>query len=120
MALKSYELAIRQRGTLHFIASDPTNIVLIPHTKSFVDGTKKFVPGTPRIGQDFKVIWGGENGIVRQTPNGVRRFDFILVGMPDAIVSVGDQFQSGKAVVEYVYPFNGYEVKAGGVIHGGE
>lgn len=117
MTLKPSELAIRRKGTKHFIDSDPTSIILIPHVEEFVAGTKKSVPQSPREPQNFKVIWGGGDGIVRNTPNGVHRFDFILVGEYDAVVSIGDKFHDKKAVVEFIWPSNEYEVKAGGVIH---
>ena len=118
MISNEYEMAIHRKGTEYFIASDPTVIALVPHTEQFTNGTKKSVPQSPREEQVFKVIWGGDTGIVRQTPNGARRFDFILVGKHDAEISIGDKFQNGKATVEYVFPSNGYETKAGGVIHG--
>lgn len=116
MISNEYEMAIHRKGTEYFINADPTSLILVPHVEQFVGGTKRNVAQSPRPVQIFKIIWGGDNGIVRQTPNGTRRFDFILVGKYDAEVSVGDQF--ANLVVEYVFPFNGYEVKAGGVIHG--
>ncbi len=117
MTLKPFELAMRRKGTKHFIDSDPTSIILTPYLEESVGGTKKSVPQPPRDAQNFKVIWGGGDGIVRTTPNGVHRFDFILVGEHDAIVSIGDKFHNKKAVVSYIWPSNEYEVKAGGVIH---
>lgn len=118
MTLNAFELAVHRKGTKRFIDSDPTSIVLIPNLSEVVGGTKKNVPQTPRDAQNFKVIWGGEDGIVRQTPNGTRRFNFILVGEYDATVAIGDTFENGKCVIEYVFPSNDYEVKCGGVYHG--
>lgn len=118
MALKPLELAIHQNGTQAFIAADPTEIVLTPHQEQIVGGTKKLVPQPARNSQTFKIIWAGDTGIVRRTPNGVRSFDFIIVGLHDAEVAIGDHFEDDKFVIDYVFPPNGYEVKAGGVCNG--
>ena len=77
-----------------------------------VNGTKSFIPGTNRAEQSFKVIWMGENGIIRQpsSDGGVRRFDFVLVGSYDATLAIGDYWtvNGQENRIEYVYPFNGY------------
>jgi len=120
MALKEAELAIHRKGTARFIDADLTEIVLRPIGEQWVDGTKRLVPQSPRPLQKFKIIWPGDNGIVRPTPNGVRKFSFYLLGNYDAVVEIGDTFSIGteKFVIEYVFPDNGYEVKAGGNAHG--
>lgn len=123
MALSAVELALHRKSTERFIASDPTEITLISRgTESIVNGTKTFSPGEERLEQSFKVIWNGDNGIVRQpdSSGGVRRFDFILVGRHDAELDIGDywQVEDQENRIEYIYPDNGYEVKAGGVSNG--
>jgi len=123
MALSTVELAIHRKNTDNFISADRTYIVLTPRgTESMVNGTKVFIPGNDRAEQSFKIIWMGENGIVRtpSTDGGVRRFDFVLVGSYDAAVDVGDywEVEDQENRIEYVYPFNGYEVKAGGISNG--
>jgi hypothetical protein len=123
MAMSAVELAIHRKSTDHFISSDRTDIVLTTRgTESMVNGTKSFSSGVERPEQSFKVIWMGENGIIRQLTGdgGVRRFDFILVGSHDATVDIGDYWEvdGQENRIEYVYPFNGYEVKAGGVSNG--
>lgn len=120
MALKQAELALHRKGTSHFIEADVTVISLVPSQEQWVDGTKRFISQPPRDAQRFKIIWGGESGIVRETPNGVRRFGFILVGNYYATVAIGDTFYIGtnKFVIEYIFPDNGYEVKCGGNSHG--
>lgn len=122
MAFSTVELAIHRSGTKRFIDSDPTEIVLTPRTSQMVAGTKKFIDGVPRAEQRFKVIWAGDNGIVRipGQEGGVRRFDFIIVGEHDAIVAINDFWKNGdqEFTIEYVFPSLGYEVKAGGVSHG--
>jgi hypothetical protein len=123
----SLELAIHRNGTKRFIDADPTLITLSPANQTaIVDGTRKSIgPSVVRNPQKFKIIYAGDTGIVREISDGqagVRRFDFIIVGEHDAIVEVGDSFTLGqnKYVVEYVFPFNDYEVKAGGVSHGNQ
>ena len=120
--LSDIELAIHTSNTERFINSDPTSIVLTPRSEVMKNGTKTFKVGRSRAVQDFKVIWAGDNGIVRNVgpDGGVRRFDFILVGMPDAQVEINDSWKVNDQlfVVEYKFPFLGYEVKVGGNSHG--
>jgi hypothetical protein len=122
MLTSTLEKAVHRKGTQRFIESDPTDIVLIPVSGAVTDGTVKFLPQSPRSSQRFKLIWGGESGIVREIPDGSRRFDFILVGAHDATVAIGDTFtiNNNKYVVDYLFPYNDYEVKAGGVSHGAD
>ena len=117
------ELTIHRKNTKRFIDADPTKITLIPKFSAYLNGTKIFGADFPRAEQTFKVIWNGDNGIVREIDTGVggvRRFDFVLVGEHDAILEVGDHWKVNDQtfVVEYVYPTNDYEVKGGGVTHG--
>lgn len=118
------ELAVRRRNTLRFIEADLTIISLVPNSKQWVDGTLKFVTGPPRDPQKFKLIWAGDTGMVREVVDagGVRHFDFTILGEHDATIAIGDTFDHGgnKFVVEYLYPDNGYEVKAGGTSHGSQ
>jgi len=123
MISSTIEMACHRNGTQHFINADPTDIVLTPRSEQIVDGTKKFISEAPRTSQQFKVIWPGENGILRNIgpDGGVRRFDFILVGLHTATVEIGDTWENDDGqifVVEYRFPDNGYEIKVGGVTHG--
>lgn len=129
MALADIELAIHRLGTEEFIkAGPPKTIVLTPCTEAIVGGTKIFTSGTPRDPQEFKIIFPNVSGayqnpsIVRDInpDGGVQRFDFILVGKYDAEVDIGDFWKEGDQEyrVEYAFPYNGYEVKVGGVSHG--
>lgn len=110
------ERSIHRKGTKRFIESDPTDIILTASGGQIVDGTLKSAAGVPRPSQQFKLIWSGESPIIRATPERVFRFDFILLGEYDAEVGIGDTFSIGdnKYVVEYIFPYNDYEVKAGG------
>jgi hypothetical protein len=116
------EKSIHRKNTRRFIASDPTTIVLTIPGKSVVDGTIKAGSATYRDSQQFKLIWNGESGIIREVPDGVRRLDFTLLGDYDAVVEIGDEFLIGtnKYVITYLYPYNDYEVKAGGISHGSD
>lgn len=119
--LSNAELTIHRKGTEHFIASDPTQIVLTPSTEVWVGGTKTYGSEEPRESQTFKVIWSGsQDGIVVTSEGKTRRFDFILVGKHDAQVAIGDHWNVNDQhfQVEWVAPANGYEVKAGGSSHG--
>ena len=122
--LSPLELAIRTANTKRFIDADPTEIVLTPKKEVMKGGTKFFQVGKPRPRQKFKVIWAGDNGIVRSVDEagGVRRFNFILVGNPDAQVEIGDFWRTGSQlfVIEYQFPSLGYEVKVGGNSHGAD
>jgi hypothetical protein len=122
MGAIGFALDVAKANTSQFINLDPTVITLTPRVETFVAGTRKRVDGVPRVAQVFKLIWvdfgagfapiiaGGET----------RRFDFILVGNYDAIVEIGDHWVIGNQdnSIDYIYPPNGYEVKAGGTSQG--
>lgn len=119
--LSNFELSIHRKGTERFINADPTQITLTPSTETWSGGTKVFGSATPRAPQSFKVIWSGsQDGIVINSEGKTRRFDFIIVGKYDAAVEIGDHWNLNDQhfQVEWVAPYNGYEVKAGGSSHG--
>lgn len=118
--MNAAQLAMHRRNTKRFIDDDPTEIQLSMRAISTVAGTKTTAVSDEREPQIFKIIWQGDNGVVREPPSGARRFDFILLGKHDANVAIGDfwQVENQKFVIEYIFPKNGYEVKAGGVSHG--
>lgn len=122
MLANAVELKIHRKGTLKFIASDPTVLVLVPTLDDFINGTKVSYQMNERDPQIFKIIWSGSiDGLVSTGDTNTHRFDFILVGPHDAQVSIGDYWETEdgqKNVIEWVAPYNGYEVKAGGVSHG--
>ncbi|AAN02078.1 gp24 [Mycobacterium phage Barnyard] len=125
--MNAAELALHRKGTRDFINRDKTSLVLYPTNETWVAGTKVYNDVPPRPAQDFKVIWpGADQGGKVNTDEGTEtsRYDFILVGNWDAVVEIGDHWTEGDDenrqtyVVEWVQPYNGYEVKAGGVSHG--
>lgn len=122
MGLPLLQLEIEKRNTKRFIDSDPTKIVLIPRLELMNNGTKISVEGNARPAQNFRVIWDGDDGIIRpvNSDGGVRRFKFVLIGMPDAKVEINDSWisESQLFVVEYKFPSLGYSVKVGGTSHG--
>ena len=119
----STENLVHRLGTERFIAADPSQITLKTRQTTMVAGTKTVVNGPDRPEQTFKIIWNYDNGVARFIQGdrgGVRRFDFILVGTYDAIVAIGDYWTVGnqRFEIEYLFPGNDYEVKAGGISHG--
>lgn len=119
--MKPLELAIHRKATAAFIEADKTTLVLIPTNEVETYGTKEYIDQPPRVAQDFKFIYPAPEGGRVTTADGQRfRFDFILVGKHNAVVSIGDHWTESEQiyVVEWVAPYNGYEVKAGGSAHG--
>lgn len=116
------ELRIHRLGTSKFISADTSKIELIPRKDLIVAGTKTFVDLPKKEPQNFRIIWNGDSGISRNPgqEGGSRKFDFILVGEYNADISIGDFWTSGDQEfrIEYIYPDNEYEVKAGGVSYG--
>ena len=108
--------------TAWFINDDPTTIVLTPHEEQFNAGAKKMVVLPDRDPLTVKIIYSGADGIVSVDEGRTRRFDFIIVAEYDAVIKIWDSFDrlGNHYVVEYVYPFNGYEIKVGGTTHGAE
>lgn len=121
MMLSDFELSLHQKGTANFINADPTEIILTPSAEVWSGGTKTFSDGVDREPQNFKVIWSGsQDGILINTESKARRFDFVLVGLHDAEIAIGDYWKVNDQYfqVEWIAPNNGYEVKAGGSSHG--
>lgn len=121
MLSKSVEMTLHRKGTEKFIAADPTEIALTPSTETWVGGTKVLSAATAKAAQTFKVIWSGsQDGIAVTSQGKTRRFDFIIIGKYDSDIAIGDHWNVGDQhfQVEWVAPYNGYEVKAGGSSHG--
>jgi hypothetical protein len=122
MSAADAELAINRDMTDWFIEQKPTTIQLIPREPVWVNGTKVMPDDAPRDPQTFYVIWAPTTGIVQTMDGTTRRFDFVLVGRYDAEVAIGDHWSIGKQdnEIDYIYPYNGYEVKCGGSSYGSE
>lgn len=123
MGASPSELPFLRAGTQRFIDLDPTTIVLTPRNDVWLAGTKVRGQLPDRDPQVFKVIWTDFGAGFSPTIVGpeTRRFDFVLVGAYDAEIAIGDFWKVGDQdnEVTHIYPSNGYEVKAGGVSHGG-
>ena len=115
-------LETNRQMTSWFINDDPTAITFTPHHEEFTAGAKKMVADPDRDMQIVKVIYPGGDGIVVTADSTTRRFDFIIVADYDATIEIWDSFDHlrNHYVVEYVFPYNGYEVKVGGSSHGSE
>ena len=115
-------LETNRQLTVWFINEDPTSVVFTPHEEQFTAGAKKMVALPDRDIQIVKFIYPGGDGIVIAEDHNTRRFDFIIVAEYDALIKIWDSFDrlGNHYVVEYVFPYNGYEVKVGGSSHGPE
>lgn len=117
------ELVLQRKATRDFIEADKTSLVLTPSNEVWSAGSKTYADQPPRPAQDFKVIYPAADSGGRATTNEgteTARWDFILVGNWNATVAKGDRWTEGEQtyVVEWVQPYNEYEVKAGGISHG--
>lgn len=115
-------LGTNRQLTSWFIDQDPTSVVFTPHHQEWTGGAKKMVSDPDRSAQIVKIIYPGGDGIVIEEDHTSRRFDFIVVAEYDADIDLWDSFDhlANHYVVEYVFPYNGYEVKVGGSSHGSE
>lgn len=113
-------MLLHRNGTDAFIGAASTPIVLTPVSESWVGGSKTMASGDDREVQNFRIIWAPSTGIVRTASETTRKFDFVLVGRYDAEVAIGDfwDVEEQHNVIEYIYPYNGYEVKCGGTSYG--
>lgn len=113
-------LDMNRKLTEWFINDDPTVLTLKSKVESRVGGVKKFTEGPQIKPQTVKVIYPGGDGIYVNAEGTTRRFDFIIVGLHTADLKVGYYWEEGdqRYTIEYIMPYNGYEVKVGGVTHG--
>lgn len=120
MVMLAADLAVNRSNTDWYINLWPTEIILVPRQEIWVAGSKRLGDGVPRDPQTFHVIWSGGTGITPMIDGVTHRFDFILVGLYTAEVAIHDHWQMGTQdnEIDYVFPFNGYEVKCGGNSYG--
>lgn len=111
-------LPVLRDSTRWFIEQDPTTIVLTPRANSEGSvgpgGGRIYLPGTPRTAQQVKLIHQGGNGRSNGEGGTTFTYDYVIVGLHDASISIGDSFMIGsqKFVVDRMDPDNGYEKKA--------
>lgn len=113
------ELKVHIKNTETFIAQRPTSIILTPMERiRKKGGGYEDVAKTPRAAQIFRIIetsMVGDDQHIQQSQGEVRRQPSWLLGMPDAVVEVGDFWTASDgrrwSVVETIRD-NGYEVRA--------
>lgn len=88
------DVALQRDQTLHFIDSDPTDLVLIPVEEQILpSGAKQVVDLPPRPVQRVKLIQLSADQRPTVTVNGVERvIDYHLVGPWGATVRPGDHW----------------------------
>jgi len=120
MTALATELAINRDNTDKYINIDPTEIILIPRREIWVAGSKRMADQTPRVPQTFKVNWQYSTGQVTVIDGTTFRFDYVIIGRYDAEVEINDHWShlDQDFEVHYVFPSNGYEVRAGGNSYG--
>ena len=101
-------LDAQRRVTQSFIDTDPTDIILTPHTDEVTgSGGRARVAGDPRDVQTFKVIPMTFDQRPTVTAGGVERIiDYTLLGAWDCVMEVGDTWTLVEGAREY------YEVVA--------
>ena len=120
-------MALMTASTQAYIADDPVAIILTPGRGSAVEtvsGGIDYTDASPRQQQTFKLINVSGDSNSPQTSEGAVAvsFRYILVGMPDAQIEVGDWWVDGpnRYSVTGILHRNGYEVKATVESFGGE
>lgn len=107
-------------GTAEFIAAAPVLIALRPkvETKTAAGG-KVRENGASRAAQTFRLIpqnsaSANNPGVVRNADGVQRKATHVLLGMPDAVMAVGDTWTVGSVRYEIleILPDNGYERRA--------
>lgn len=105
-------------STAAFIANDPVSIALTPGRGTAVEtvtGGYDYANGTQRAVQKFKLInSSGDSNSANGDGLEAVKFQYILIGMPNSVVAVGDWWIDGpnRYVVTGILHRNGYEVKA--------
>lgn len=118
-------LAELQFITQAFINEQPSTITLLPSRGTSAQqpsGGHKYSPATARAPQTFRVSarGAGEGPVLAKTDGGRSvKYEYDLIGAFNATIEVGDTWDDtapdGSAIhykVEFVHPFNGYEVSA--------
>jgi hypothetical protein len=122
------ELEVNRANTAFFISQNPIDLVLTPRTKLKDAYGERWVDGTPRDEQTFRLI--DQSGVDRPVPGVIptapeggrqRKVEFLLLGRYDSAVELFDTWTDSKGVrweIDELLPFNGYEVRATAVRFG--
>ena len=110
------ELDVQKNLTTAFIATQPVDIVLIPHaTVNTPSGGTRQVEGAPRDAQRMRLIEPGDSlarDPVRAADGFNRIFpDYMLLGEWDAVMDTDDTFtyDGDEFTIIQLMHFNGYE-----------
>lgn len=119
----SLELQVQRNNTTWFIEFDPSDLILIPHTRArTASGGSKYQAGTPRVEQRLRVLPRSDFQKPLFVDSGKeRQIDLTLLGEWNAVMAVGDQWtddEGQKCEIVEMVPFNGYEQKGLVVKHG--
>jgi len=113
------ELKIHKANTKAFIATNPSVLQLIPRTRIKDGSGTRFMNGTPRDPQTFKLIDQSTSrntipGKIRTSDGVERLIDYILLAESDALVELWDYWadSDGTWEVGEIYPSNQYEIRA--------
>ena len=106
-------------STAAFIADDPVSIALTPGRGTAIEtstGGYDYEDASPRDSEDFKLINSSGDSNSANGGDGLEavKFQYILIGMPDSAVAVGDWWVDGdnRYTVTGILHRNGYQVKA--------
>jgi hypothetical protein len=116
------ELDAQRAVTAGYIASDPTEVVLIPSTRALnASGAPIDTPGAPRPSQTFRMILLNfdQRPLITLAGGVERAIDYHLLGTWDATVAVGDTWTADGKRYEVVGLSDGfdYETKAFVAVH---
>lgn len=116
-------LTLQRRQTRWFIDEAPVKLTLTPRVKvSNHSGGWRWLEGDPKDPQRFTLIAQDVTdaalippALMSQASGENQVAEYVLVGMHDANISIGDFWSDDEARYEvvYVFPRNGYEVRAG-------
>jgi hypothetical protein len=117
------ETTMQRVNTAAFINANPIVLALTPNTRTkTASGGWVDSPQAPRALQTFRLIpQSVSSGAPDRATDGVsRRWPYVLLGMWNAVVQVGDTFEYGELTlqVKHLWPENRYEVRAGVDVRG--
>jgi PKD repeat protein len=107
-------------GTLDFIQANPITLALLPRVETRTAAAGKVrETGPARAAQTFRLVpqntsSANSPGVVQTADGTQRKATHVLVGMPDAVMAVGDTWKVGSTRYEIMelLPDNGYERRA--------
>lgn len=114
----SVEATMQRVNTAAFINANPIAIALVPNTRTkTASGGWADTPQTPRKLQILRLIPQSVSaGAPERATDGVaRKWPYVLLGLWNAEMAVGDTFDFDGVTlqVKYMWPENGYERRAG-------